>query len=102
MGAQAINQPRPQPWQKAVPQTVLRSVQVVAAQLARSTRIKYAHLDALGVVGEHRKVHTAVAGLGAQGLDAAWVHGGGQMGQHGTRNNVARGGRFSSMEWLRP
>ena len=76
-----------------MPHPLKRSVQIVATQLTRAAGIKQAHFDAVGVFREHGKVHAVITGMSAQGIDAAWAHGKGQVGQHGTRYNVARGGR---------
>ena len=82
MGPQAVHQPRAGSGQEAAPYAVVRPVQRVAAQFGGAAGVEDAYLQALGVLGEHGKVHAAVAGQRAQGLLAAGQQSGRQAVRH--------------------
>ena len=87
---------------ESVEHAVVRTVQRIALELTSAGLVEHAKLDALGMVGKHRKVDAAITRLRAEGLVAALFELGGQRVVHGpqsgNRKIVASGGKVSTMD----
>ena len=99
VGAQTINLTLGHARDEAVEDTVVRTVQPIAAGLHLGLLVKEAQFDGLRMLGEHREVHAAIARMRPHGEAAAlfWrpgcpAHANSAL----TSINVPRGGRVSS------